>query len=105
MRIARFAVLPWLLAALTSRAFTQTQEPLGPTFDVVSIKLNKTGSRPGAPPVERPEGGLKMTNVPVSTLIARAYPPAIPIEMVGLPDSARAERLTRNCDVRVGGGR
>jgi len=93
MRIARVAVLPLLLAALTSRAFTQTPAPpAGPTFDVVSIKLNTSGNRPTSPPVERPDGGLRMTSVPVSVLIARAYPPAAPIDMVGLPDWARTER-------------
>jgi uncharacterized protein (TIGR03435 family) len=90
MRIARLAVLPLLLAALTSRAFTQA--PASPTFDVVSIKLNTTRNLSGGPPVERPDGGLRMISVPVSVLIARAYPPAVPIEMVGLPDWARTER-------------
>jgi len=86
------AVLPLLLAALTSRAFTQAPAPpAGPTFDVVSIKLNTSGNRPTSPPVERPDGGLRMTGVPVSVLIARAYPPAVPIDMVGLPDWARTE--------------
>jgi uncharacterized protein (TIGR03435 family) len=33
-----------------------------------------------------------MTNIPVTTLIARAYSPAIPIEMIGLPGWARTER-------------
>jgi uncharacterized protein (TIGR03435 family) len=84
------AVLPLLLAALTSRAFTQV--PASPTFDVVSIKLNTTRNLPTGPPVERPDGGLRMTRVPVSVLIARAYPPAAPIEMVGLPDWAKTER-------------
>ena len=93
MRIVRLAVLPLLLAALTSRAFTQAPAPpAGPTFDVVSIKLNTSDNRPTSPPVERPDGGLRMTGVPVSVLIARAYPPAVPIDMVGLPDWARTER-------------
>jgi uncharacterized protein (TIGR03435 family) len=92
MRIARLALLPLLLAALTSRALTQAlSSPPGPTFDVVSIKLNTTGNLPTGPPVERPDGGLRMTRVPVSVLIARAYPPAVPIEMVGLPDWAKTE--------------
>ena len=93
MRIARLAVLPLLWVALTSRAFTQPPaSPTGPTFDVVSIKLNTIGNVPTGPPVERPDGGLRMTSVPVSVLIARAYPPAIPLEMVGLPDWAKTER-------------
>jgi uncharacterized protein (TIGR03435 family) len=41
---------------------------------------------------QRPDGGLVATNVVVATLIARAYPPAIPAEMVGLPAWARSDR-------------
>ena len=86
---------PLLLAALTSPAFTQTSTPptpAGPTFDVVSIKRNTTNTLSSALPVERPDGGFRMTNIPVTTFIARAYPPAIPVEMIGLPEWARTER-------------
>ena len=86
---------PLLLAALTSRVFTQTSAPptpAGPTFDVVSIKRNTANALPFALPVERPDGGFRLTNIPVTTLIARAYLPAIPVEIIGLPEWARTER-------------
>jgi uncharacterized protein (TIGR03435 family) len=63
----------------------------GPTFDVVSIKPNMGGVVPGnsAPPVFRPDGSLALKNVPVNTLIVRAYPDT---DIVGLPDWVRTER-------------
>ena len=94
MGTARLAVLPLLLAASTSHVFTQDPAPpaaAGPRFDVVSIKRNTTGALPSGP-VERPDGGFRTINIAVSTLIARAYPPAIPIEMIGLPGWAGNER-------------
>lgn len=94
MRIARMAALPLLLAALTSDVLTQTpapSTPAGPTFDIVSIKRNASGAL-GFTSSDRPDGGFTATNVFVGTLIARAYPPAIPIEMIGLPGWATSER-------------
>src|SRR5215467_1257464 len=61
-----------------------------PEFDVVSIKKNTQPIPPG-PPVQRPDGGFSMQRVPIGTLISRAYPPAVPIDMVGLPEWARRE--------------
>jgi len=43
------------------------------------------------PPIERPDGGLRMTRVPAMVLIARAYPPAIPNQIIGLPEWAKTE--------------
>src|SRR5262249_29624 len=43
-------------------------------------------------PVLRPDGGFMLFRVPVSLLIAQAYPPAIPIDMLGLPEWATSER-------------
>jgi uncharacterized protein (TIGR03435 family) len=62
----------------------------GPAFDVVSIKRNTGGAVRGnsAPPVLRPDGSLALKNVPVNTLIARAYPDT---DIVGLPDWVRTE--------------
>jgi uncharacterized protein (TIGR03435 family) len=68
----------------------------GPAFDAVSIRRNTSGSL-NSSVSERPDGGLTVINVPVGTLIARAYPPAIPIDMVGLPPWAMSERY----DVRT----
>ena len=102
MPIGMMAVLPLLLAALTSHIFSQApapSTPAGPTFDVVSIKRNTTDIRdvPYAPPIDRPDGGFTWTRLPVMTFIARAYPPAAPIDMIGLPEWARTEQY----DVRT----
>jgi uncharacterized protein (TIGR03435 family) len=63
----------------------------GPTFDVVSIKVNTAGIGPGAfaPPIQRPDGSIVLKNTPINGLIARAYPG---LDVVGLPDWARSER-------------
>jgi uncharacterized protein (TIGR03435 family) len=95
MRIARLAALVLLIAAATSNVLTQApSSPLaraGPTFEVVSITPNTTSAL-GSNVTQRPDGGITMANVPVGTLISRAYPPAAPIDMVGLPGWARSER-------------
>ena len=80
MRVAASALILGLVA--------QT----GPTFDVVSIKRNTAGIGPGtmAPPIQRPDGGFTLKNVPLRTLIARAYPGMD--EIVGLPEWATTER-------------
>ena len=95
MRTARLAVSALLLAASTSHVITQSPAPAppaGPRFDVVSIKRNTTGALPSTLPVERPDGGFRMINIAVGPLVARAYPQAIPIEMIGLPGWAGTER-------------
>ena len=96
MRIARMAIVGLMLAAATSHAFTQAPvqpKPEAPTFEVVSVKPNVSSARPLGPPFQdRPDGGFTATNVAVTTFVARAYPPAIPVEMIGLPDWARTER-------------
>lgn len=65
-----------------------------PMFEVVSIKrsLPNQGPGGGSASIQRPDGGFTMTRIPVATLIARAYPPHIPADMVGLPGWARTER-------------
>jgi uncharacterized protein (TIGR03435 family) len=67
------------------------QTPTGSTFEVVSIKRNASGTQVFAVS-DRPDGGITATNIFVGTLIARAYPPATPGEIVGLPDWAKSER-------------
>ena len=78
-------------ATLTLASIASVLAQAGPTFDVVSIKRNTGGVGPGntAPPVLRPDGSLTLKNVPVNTLIARAYPDT---DIVGLPDWVRTER-------------
>ena len=69
----------------------QTAATSGPQFDVVSIKLN-TGGVSNSTLTERPDGGLRSINRPLYTLIARAYPPTLPVEIVGVPEWARTDR-------------
>src|SRR5258705_3914245 len=83
-------VLGFLVLAC-SGAIAAGQPQIGAQFDVVSIKLNTNSQQGGQPPVQRPDGGFRMTRIPTMTLIARAYPPAVPNEMIGLPDWARNE--------------
>ena len=79
-------------ATLTLASIAGVLAQAGPTFDVVSIKLNTGGVGPGktAPPIFRPDGSLTLKNVPVNTLIARAYPGT---EIVGLPDWVRSRTV------------
>ena len=76
-----------MIAAAAAVALAQA----GPTFDVVSIKVNTGGIVPGnnALPIQRPDGSLALKNTGVNGLVARAYPG---LEIVGLPDWARTER-------------
>lgn len=66
------------------------------SFDVVSIKRHTDTGRPierlSSNVTQRPDGGFTMVNIPLGTLISRAYPPAVPIDMVGLPEWTRQER-------------
>src|SRR5262245_60582925 len=91
MRTAALLASSLLLAGFGVNLLTQTSAPTGPTFEVVSIKLNTSGALPTAPPEERPDGGLTMMNIPISSLVGRAYSTA-PIDMTGLPDWATRER-------------
>lgn len=95
MCIARLTALVLLIAAATSDVLTQAPSAppagAGPTFEVVSITRNMTNTL-GSNVTQRPDGGITMVNVPVGTLISRAYLPAAPIDMVGLPGWARSER-------------
>lgn len=93
MRISRMAVVLPLLWAVASTVGmqSQTSPSQGPTFDVVSVKPN-TGGALGSVVNERPDGGFTMSNLPVAVLVGRAYPPAVPIDMQGLPGWALSER-------------
>jgi uncharacterized protein (TIGR03435 family) len=85
----RPVVTALLLEAVSAALIAQDK----PEFDVVSIKKNTWPiTAPTARPVERPDGGFTLYRVPIGTLISRAYPPAVPIDMVGLPDWAMRER-------------
>jgi uncharacterized protein (TIGR03435 family) len=92
MRIAGTAVVTLLLfGVVTLGLLAQTPGPMGPTYDVVSIK--RTEALPTSPPVERPDGGFRMMGASATALINRAFPsPAIPTDRVGLPAWASTER-------------
>ncbi len=96
MRIGCLLALAPLLACVPSVLHSQTQTPAGtdgPAYDVVSVRPNPaTDFRTPSNLVQRPDGGFTATNLPVATLISRAYPPAIPVEFVGLPDWGLRER-------------
>lgn len=79
-----------LLSAAAAAALAQT--PAGLAFEVVSIKRNTTNALGSNGSSERPDGGFTLVNVPIGTLIARAYPPAVPADMIGLPAWAMNER-------------
>lgn len=74
---------------IAASAILLAQENARVKFDVVSIKKNTQPiTVPTAMPVQRPDGGFTMQRVPIGTLVSRAYPPAVPIDMVGLPEWA-----------------
>ena len=76
-------------------AFAAAQTWSEPRYEVVSIKKHVGG--PAVSDIRnRPDGGMSAVNVPVALLIARAYPPAVPIEMEGLPQWALRERYDVN---------
>lgn len=80
-----------ILLALSAAASAQQQELSSAAFDVVSIRLKTVGA--GNTGVrERPDGSITMTNVRVDTLISRAYPPFVPLDMVGLPGWTRSDQ-------------
>jgi uncharacterized protein (TIGR03435 family) len=95
MRIATLAVMAVALAVATAEVGTSAASqstPAASTYDVVSIKKN-TGTFLGSNGSnERPDGGFTLLNVPVGTLISRAYPGHPPVDMVNLPGWAMSER-------------
>jgi uncharacterized protein (TIGR03435 family) len=79
--------------------------PQLPSFEVVSIRRSPP-DQPGAFPFpqstfdQRPDGGISVTNFSVASLIARAYPPTLPVEIVGLPEWARRDRYNVSATAR-----
>ena len=82
-----------VVAAATQDLFSQApaQPTSGPVYEVVSIRRNTTGAI-GAAETWRPDGGFTMPNSSIGLLIARAFAPVAPIDMVGLPSWASSER-------------
>jgi uncharacterized protein (TIGR03435 family) len=87
----RHVVAPVLLTVASVTLLAQAPST-GVSFDVVSIKPNTGRPFFGSNVTQRPDGGITMLNIPLGTLISRAYPPAAPIDMVGLPDWVMRER-------------
>lgn len=91
MRIPTAAVASMVvLACAAGAAQTTAPQPPGPRFEAVSIKRNTSGTL-GATINERPDGGFTMTNIPVTTLIGRAWLVGVPLDWVGMPDWAVKE--------------
>jgi uncharacterized protein (TIGR03435 family) len=92
MRTVEVALTTMLLCAAAAAVTAQRATPPAPrqTFDAVSIRRNMTNDI-GANIIDR-ANGFTMLNVPVSALVARAYSPTIPLDMVGLPRWATNDR-------------
>jgi uncharacterized protein (TIGR03435 family) len=91
MRIGNLAALVVLLATASIDVLARAgvQPAPGPTFDVVSIKPNTAGPVGSRTEPTRPDGGITMINVLVTTLLGRAYR----LDVTGLPDWATKERF------------
>ena len=90
----RHVVIPVLLTVASVSMLAQVPST-EVSFDVVSIRRHTDTARPvqfGSNVTQRPDGGFTMLNIPLGTLLSRAYPPAAPIDMVGLPDWVMRER-------------
>jgi len=87
-------VVSLVLLSVASVSLLAQAPPTEVSFDVVSIKrhIATAGPQFGSNVTQRPDGGFTMVNIPLGTLISRAYPPAVPIDMVGLPDWVMRER-------------
>jgi uncharacterized protein (TIGR03435 family) len=83
-----------LMAVATASVLAQAPPPAaaGPTFEVVSIKRNTSNALGSNGSSERPDGGFTLLNIPVITLIARAYAVGVPADYVGRPAWANTER-------------
>jgi uncharacterized protein (TIGR03435 family) len=93
MRLAMISLVFVGLGTLSAQ--TPADDPrVGPRFDVVSIKRNASPApiQGGRSRSERPDGAVSLMNTPAMTLIAMAYPPVVPKDMIGLPEWAKTER-------------
>jgi uncharacterized protein (TIGR03435 family) len=91
MRLATLASLTLITIATAGVSTQAPAQATGPTFDVVSIKRNTTNTMGSTGSQERIDGSFTLINIPIGTLIGRAYGSA-PIDMVGLPAWAMSER-------------
>jgi uncharacterized protein (TIGR03435 family) len=86
----RFGLVGAVIVTTLLSAQTQPLAIVGAQFDVVSIKLNTSGSQGGGGRT-LPDGTVQFTNRPIATIVAAASPVPV-IEVTGLPDWAKTER-------------
>jgi uncharacterized protein (TIGR03435 family) len=97
-RVAGFAVvaLTVVFALLNAtKVAAQTQQKLA--FDVISVKLNRSGGNAGN--IRTLRDGLLMDNFPLNTLIRFAYDLNFDGQMIGVPSWASTDRY--DIDARV----
>lgn len=97
-RVAAFIVVVFCAAELTSVAQglspasqVQLPAPAKPSFEVASVKPNKSGDR-GMSSAEQPGGRFIVTNMPLAILIRNAFD-LQESQLVGLPDWGSSERF------------
>jgi uncharacterized protein (TIGR03435 family) len=91
MRSVAVTCVAILLASMAGGLTAQRATPATRrVFDTATIRRNMTGDV-ASNIIDRADG-FTMLNVPVSALVARAYSPAVPLEMVGLPRWATSDR-------------
>jgi uncharacterized protein (TIGR03435 family) len=88
MRDALLAVP--LLAAIASAQVPQSADTAAPTFEVASVKPNKTGAPGGS--FVMPPGRFTATNIPLKVLITNAYQLSF-FQVVGGPDWISTDRF------------
>src|SRR5262245_19174073 len=93
MRLATLTSLSLLILTATAGVLAQAPpQPGAPTFDVVSIKRNTSNAIGSNGSQERIDGSFTLINIPIGTLVSRAYPGNVPVDIVGLPGWAMSER-------------
>ena len=89
MQSAKDASVAWTLAlALLSLVHARAQAPA--TFDVASVKANKSGANQVSVSWQ---GGVSMINVPLRAIVQFAYNINTPSRIVGHPDWTNVERF------------
>lgn len=85
--MTRRALIIWLMAAVASIG-THAQAPA--TFDVASVKANKTGTNQVTLSWQ---GGVTLINVPLRAIVQFAYNINTPSRIIGHPDWTNVERF------------
>ena len=89
--MAASRVAPILALAAVLAAPLLAQEPAADTFEVASVRINRTGDRTSFINTE-PGGRFIATNMPLRTLITSAYD-LRSFELIGAPDWTGSERV------------